>query len=300
MTSTEPLIAGVELGGTKCIAVTARGREIVSRAQWPTGDDAAATLGTLAAWLRAAHRTAPFAALGIASFGPLCLDATAPDYGRIINTPKPGWSGADVLGVLAGDLGVPVAIDTDVAGAALAEGRWGASVGCPVHVYLTIGTGIGGGIVVDGKPLHGSFHPEMGHVRVRRAAGDAFMGVCRVHGDCLEGLAAGPAIAARTGRPAEELGSDDPVWALVAGEVGDLMASLILMLAPHRIVIGGGVGQGQLALLPLVHEATARLLGGYLPGQSLEALQDLIVHPGLGGDAGVCGALALALTALAD
>lgn len=298
MTTTEPLIAGVELGGTKCIAVTARGREIVSRAQWPTGDDPATTLGTLAQWLADAHRAEPFAALGIASFGPLCLDPSALDYGCIINTPKPGWSGADVLGVLAGDLGVPVAIDTDVAGAALAEGRWGASAGCPIHVYLTIGTGIGGGIVVDGKPLHGTFHPEMGHVRVRRAPGDAFAGVCPIHGDCLEGLAAGPAIAARAGKPAESLTSDDPVWALVAGEVGDLMASLILTLAPHRIVIGGGVGQGQPALLPLVHQATARLLGSYLPGHSIEALQRVIVHPGLGGDAGVCGALALALIAL--
>ena len=200
MTANESLIAGVELGGTKCIAVTARGREIVSRAQWPTGDDAAATLRTLADWLAAAHREEPFAALGIASFGPICLDPASADYGRIINTPKPGWSGADVLGVLAGDLCVPVAIETDVAGAALAEGRWGASQGCPVHVYLTIGTGIGGGIVVDGKPLHGTFHPEMGHVRVRRAAGDPFTGVCPIHGDCLEGLAAGPAIAARVGK----------------------------------------------------------------------------------------------------
>ena len=300
MTSINPLIAGVELGGTKCIAVTARGREIVSRAQWPTGDDPAATLGTLAGWLADAHRAEPFAALGIASFGPLCLDPASADYGFIINTPKPGWSGTNVLGLLAGDLGVPAAIDTDVAGAALAEGRWGASVGCPVHVYLTIGTGIGGGIVVDGKPLHGTFHPEMGHVRVRRAPDDAFAGVCPIHGDCLEGLAAGPAIAARAGRSAESLASDDPVWALVAGEVGDLMASLILTLAPHRIVIGGGVGQGQAELLPLVHEAAARLLGGYLPGHSLEAIRRVIVHPGLGGDAGVCGALALALALLGD
>ncbi|MFM9934916.1 MAG: ROK family protein [Novosphingobium sp.] len=300
MTANDPLIAGVELGGTKCIAVTARGREIVRRAQWPTGDDTAATLGTLADWLAAEHRAEPFAALGIASFGPLCLDPASADYGRIVNTPKPGWSGADVLGVLAGDLGVPVAIDTDVAGAALAEGRWGASVGCPVHVYLTIGTGIGGGIVVDGQPLHGTFHPEMGHVRVRRVVGDPFMGVCPIHGDCLEGLAAGPAIAARAGRPAEELAPEDPVWGILAGEIGEFMASLILTLAPHRIVVGGGVGQGQPALLPLVHQATARSLGGYLPGHSLEALQGLIVHPGLGGDAGVCGALALALGALAD
>ena len=298
MTTGEPLIAGVELGGTKCIAVIARGREIVSRAQWPTGDDPSSTLGTLADWLAAAHRAEHFAALGIASFGPLCLDPVSPDYGRIVNTPKPGWSGTDVLGVLAGDLGVPIAIDTDVAGAALAEGRWGASQDCPVHVYLTIGTGIGGGIVIDGKPLHGTFHPEMGHVRVRRAAGDSFAGICPIHGDCLEGLAAGPAIAARIGQPAEGLPSDHPIWALVAEEIGDCIASLILMLAPHRIVIGGGVGHGQPALLPLIHQATARLLGGYLPGHSLEALQGLIVNPALGGEAGVCGALALALTAL--
>ena len=297
MTDDEPLIAGVELGGTKCIAVLARGREIVQRAQWPTGDDPAATLGPIAAWLAAAP---PFAALGIASFGPICLDPASARYGRIINTPKPGWTDADVLGVLAGQFDVPAAIDTDVAGGALAEGRWGASVGCPVHVYLTIGTGIGGGIVINGTPLHGSFHPEMGHVRVRRAPGDAFAGVCPIHGDCLEGLASGPAIAARTGQSAEALGPADPAWTLVADEIADLMASLILTIAPHRIVIGGGVGQGQPALLPMIHQATARLLGGYLPGHSRAALQTLIVHPQLGADAGVCGALALALRALAD
>ncbi len=292
------LIAGVELGGTKCIAIIARGRDILARAQWPTGDDPAAVLSALSVWLTAAHRAEPFAALGIASFGPLCLDRASADYGRIINTPKPGWSGADVLREITRGLDVPVAIDTDVAGAALAEGRWGAAAGCRVHVYLTIGTGIGGGIVIGGQPHHGTFHPEMGHVRVRRAPDDLFAGVCPVHGDCLEGLASGPAIAARAGQPADVLAPDDPVWAVVAGEIGDLMASLILTLAPHRIVIGGGVGQGQPALLPLIHAGAARLLGGYLPGHSLAALQHLIVHPALGADAGVWGALALALTQL--
>lgn len=292
------VIAGVELGGTKCIAVIARGRDILVRAKWPTGDDPAAVLAALSAWLTAAYRAEPFAALGIASFGPLCLDPASNDYGRIINTPKPGWSGADVLGEIARGLDIPVVINTDVAGAALAEGRWGAAAACPVHVYLTIGTGIGGGIVIDGKPHHGTFHPEMGHVRVRRARGDAFAGVCPIHGDCLEGLASGPAIAARAGQPADELAGDDPVWGLVAGEIGDLMASLLLILAPHRIVIGGGVGQGQPALLPLIHTNAARLLGGYLPGHSRAALERLIVAPALGADAGVWGALALALTAL--
>jgi fructokinase len=298
MTSETTHIAGVELGGTKCIAVIARGHEIAARAQWPTGDDPALTLAEIAAWLAAAQQTQPFAALGIASFGPLGLDPASADYGRIINTPKPGWSGADVLTGIAGGLGVPVALDTDVAGAALAEGRWGAAQGCPVHVYLTIGTGIGGGIVIDGEPLHGSFHPEMGHIRVRRAPGDSFGGVCPVHGDCLEGLAAGPAIAARTGQAAELLSPADPVWPRIAGEIADLMAALILMIAPHRIVIGGGVGQGQPALLPRIHTATARVLGGYLPGHSVAALEHLIVHPKLGADAGVRGALALALTAI--
>jgi fructokinase len=300
MTSHEPLIAGVELGGTKCIAVTARGRDIVSRTQWPTGDDPAITLGAIAAWLAAGQRAEPFAALGIASFGPLCLDPASPDHGRIVNTPKPGWSGADVLGIIAGDLAVPVALDTDVAGAALAEGRWGAAVGCPVHVYLTIGTGIGGGIVIDGRPFRGAFHPEMGHVPVRRIPGDTFGGICPIHGDCLEGLASGPAIAARTGQSAEALDPADPIWEQVANEIAGLAASLILTIAPHRVVLGGGVGQGQPALLPRVHRATARLLGGYLPGHSLAALQRLIVHPVLGSDAGVFGAVALAMTRLGD
>ena len=151
-------------------------------------------------------------------------------------------------------------------------------------------------------PSHGHralvFHPEMGHVRVRHAAGDRFAGACPIHGDCLEGLASGPAIAARTGRPADTLAPTDRVWTLVADEIAELMATLILTLAPHRIVIGGGVGQGQPALLPLIHTATARLLGGYLPGHDLASLERLIVHPELGGDAGVYGAIALAMNAL--
>ena len=298
MTVPAPLVAGVELGGTKCIAVVARERQIVQRAQWPTGDDPATTLVTIAEWLDTAARDQPFTALGIASFGPLRLGPDAADYGCIVNTPKAGWSGANVLAGIAGRFAGPVALDTDVAGAALAEGRWGAATGCATHVYLTIGTGIGGGVVIDGKPLHGAFHPEMGHVRVRRAAGDRFAGACPIHGDCLEGLASGPAIAARTGRQADTLASTDPVWPLVADEIAESMASLILTLAPHRIVIGGGVGQGQPALLPLIRIATARLLGGYLPGHDLGSLERLIVHPKLGGDAGVYGAIALALNAV--
>jgi fructokinase len=300
MTCAVPLVAGVELGGTKCIAVLARGRSIVQRAQWATGDNPAATLGMIADWLDFAARAEPFAALGIASFGPLRVDPAAADYGCIVNTPKPGWSGANVLAGIARHFAGAIAIDTDVAGAALAEGRWGATAGCTSHVYLTIGTGIGGGIVIDGKPVHGTFHPELGHVRVRRAAGDSFAGLCPIHGDCLEGLASGLAIAARSGRPADTLAPTDPVWLLVADEIAELMASLILTLAPHRIVIGGGVGEGQPALLPLIRTATARLLGGYLPGHDRASLEVLIVRPALGHDAGVFGAIALATEALTN
>ena len=153
-------------------------------------------------------------------------------------------------------------------------------------------------VMIDGKPHHGTFHPEMGHVRVRRAPGDRFAGICPIHGDCLEGLASGPAIAARAGRPADTIAPSDPMWTLVANGIAGLMASLILTLAPHRIVIGGGVGEGQPALLALIHNATAKVLGGYLPSHDLASLKKLIVHPALGHDAGVYGAIAVAMEAL--
>ncbi len=287
-------VAGVELGGTKCIAVVAQGRDILAQAQWPTGKDAPTTLGAVAQWLMAAKAEHGFDALGIASFGPLCLDRSSDQFGTILNTPKPGWAGVDVVGALSGQLGVPVCFDTDVAGAALAEGLWGAAVGCGVHVYLTIGTGIGGGVVIDGKPLHGAVHPEIGHIRVRRALGDTFAGSCPVHGDCLEGLASGPAIALRAGRPAETIAPSDPVWDKIAHELAELMQMLILTLSPHRIVIGGGVGYGQSHLLPRVRAAAAENLNAYLPGQTAADLERVIVPAGLGAEAGVFGALALA------
>lgn len=293
-----PLLGGVELGGTKCIAALARGGTILRRERWPTGDNAAATLRTIGQWFDAVTPDEPMTAMGIASFGPLCLDPASGDYGRIVNTPKPGWTGVDVLGTLAGGRNIPAGFDTDVAGAALAEGRWGASIGCPVHVYLTIGTGIGGGVVVDGKPLHGLMHPEIGHVRIRRAATDGFAGTCPFHGDCLEGLASGPAIAARAGLPAQSLPATDPVWKAVAGELAELMAMLILTLSPQRIVIGGGVAQGLPALLPLVRAATADRLAGYLAGIDAAALTAIIVPPLLGDEAGILGAIALAEAAL--
>ncbi|MEO7787886.1 MAG: ROK family protein [Sphingomicrobium sp.] len=294
----EPRVAGVELGGTKIIAVVAEGRTILAREQWPTGDDATTILHSVAAWLEQAQSGHGFDALGIGSFGPLCLDRTDDRYGHILDTPKPGWSGIDLVGLIGGGLDRPVGLDTDVAGAALAEGKWGASIGCSVNVYLTIGTGIGGGVVVDGQPVHGALHPEIGHVRVRRDPGDVFVGICPFHGDCLEGLAAGPAIAARAGRPASDIAADDPLWKLVANEIGELMHMLILTLSPQRIVIGGGVGHGQAHLLPRIRKATAERLADYLPNRSVEELADVIVGASLGEDAGVLGTIALAQRAL--
>ena len=298
MTIAEPLLAGVELGGTKCIAALSRGNRIVDRAQWPTLEDAQATLGAIAAWLHAANAAEPIAALGIASFGPLSLDPASPHYGKLLNTPKLGWHGVDLIRTIASELSCPVGLDTDVAGAALAEGLWGASTGARSHVYCTIGTGIGAGVVIDGQPHHGTLHPEVGHVRVRRVADPGFAGICPRHGDCLEGLASGPAIAARTGRSAELLAPDHPVWSQVAGEIGELIAILILTLAPEKIVIGGGVSHGQPGLLPLIRRASADVLADYMPGYDEAALERLVVPPGLGPSAGVHGAIALALRAL--
>lgn len=296
MTGNAPLVAGVELGGTKSIAVIARGREIVDEARWPTGAPDA-LLDAIGDWIAARVADAPVAALGIASFGPLGLRPASADFGFVTGTPKPGWSGVDVRGRLARRFSGAIGFDTDVAGAALAEGRWGASVGCDVHVYLTVGTGVGAGIVVDGRPVHGRVHPELGHLRVRRSPGDAFAGHCPFHGDCLEGLVSGPAIAARAGMPADRLAPDHPVWDRIADELSELMAALILGLSPQRIAIGGGVMQNRRTLLPRIRARTLERLGGYVADLDAETLDQIIVPPGLGASAGPLGAVALALDA---
>lgn len=301
MTGDAPRVAGVELGGTKSIAVIARGREIVDEARWRTTTPDAtpdALLTAIGDWIAARVADAPVAALGIASFGPLGLDPARADFGFVTDTPKPGWSGIDVRGILARRFAGPIGFDTDVAGAALAEGRWGASIGCDVHVYLTVGTGVGAGIVVGGKPVHGRVHPELGHLRVRRSPSDAFAGHCPFHGDCLEGLVSGPAIAARAGTPAERLASDDPLWGRVADELAELTAFLILGLSPRRIVVGGGVAQDRPALLSRIRARALALLGGYVSDLDAAAMDRMIVMPGLGANAGPLGAVALALDAL--
>ena len=289
------VFAGVELGGTKGIALVWRAGRIVEQHQVPTTDPEQ-TLGSLGEWLACHPLRDDFAGLGIASFGPVRLDPATPDFGRILATTKPGWSGAAVLGRLAQAFTCPVAIDTDVNAAALAEYRWGAGQGCSSLIYLTLGTGVGGGIAIDDRPVHGALHPELGHLRLRRAAGDTFAGACSFHGDCIEGLIAGPALAARFGGSIHDAAPDDPRRDFVASDLAQLFAALILTLAPQKILVGGGVGLGVPGLLDAAIAKLPGLLGGYLPEFDPHAL---IGPPALGAKAGPLGAIALAIAAAA-
>jgi fructokinase len=227
------------------------------------------------------EREGPVDAIGIGSFGPVDLER-----GFITATPKPGWANTDVAGEFGRRLGVPVALDTDVNAAALGEHRWGAAQGLDTVCYVTVGTGIGGGAVVGGRPLRGLVHPELGHVRIPHDLdADPFPGACPYHGDCLEGLAAGPALEARWGRPAHEL-DDDGAWELEARYLALGLVSAICVLSPERIVIGGGVMKRH-GLLELVTQEVVRLMNAYVDVPEL-------VPPALGDRAGVLGALALA------
>jgi fructokinase len=288
----QPLLASVELGGTKALAALARDPLApLRRIRIPTADPAS-TLDAVARFFDGTKEElgAP-AALGIASFGPIDIRRGSADWGRMGRTNKPGWPGADVARYLAGRLGCPANLDTDVNGAALAEARWGAGRGLGSLAYLTVGTGIGGGLIVEGRPIHGAMHPEIGHVRLHRHPGDDYPGCCAYHADCAEGLASGPAIMARFGRNLEELGPGHPFRAVLAEYLGQLCATLVLVASPERIVIGGGVmAAGDLHAE--VEQAMRKWLGGYLepnPGGGA-----FILPPGLGDDAGLAGGFALA------
>jgi fructokinase len=253
------------------------------------------TLANVQAFFTGQITQRPLRAIGVASFGPLDLDEHSETYGYITTTPKPHWSNIDLVGPLRKAFGLPVGFDTDVNGAALGEYRWGAAQGLRDFLYLTVGAGIGGGGMLNGSLMHGLVHPEMGHMRVPHDhSADSFKGACPYHGDCLEGLASGPAIAARTGRPAEELPGDHQVWQLVARYLAHGLANLILALSPQRIILGGGVMRRH-HLFAMIRREVQALLNGYVPHRTiLEEINAYIVPPALGERAGVLGAVALA------
>lgn len=291
----ESLFGGIEGGGTKFVCAVGTGPDdIRAETRFPTTTPAE-TLGRAIEFFR---QFEGLSALGFASFGPLDPRLTSPTYGHILPTPKPGWTNADVVGPLRAAFGRPVVFDTDVNGAALAEARWGAAQNCDPVLYLTIGTGIGGGLLVHGQLLHGLLHPEMGHIPLPRdPRQDPFPGTCPFHGDCFEGLACGPALEKRWGARAETLGPDHPAWDLEAHYIALALRSYICTLSPQKIVIGGGVAS-QEQMLPLIRRKTQELLNGYVQSPAiLDQIDTYIVLPGLGNRAGVLGALALAASA---
>lgn len=294
MTST--YVGGIEAGGTKFVCAVGTGPDDVrAETRFPTTTPEE-TIGRAVAFFReqeAIHGRP--AAIGIASFGPLDPNPASPTFGYITSTPKPRWANVDLAGAIRSALGVPVGFDTDVNIAGLGEWHWGAAQGLSNFIYLTIGTGIGGGVLIDGKPVHGLIHPELGHIPVPHdRAADPFEGFCPYHGDCLEGMAAGPAIGERWGRPAVDLPSDHPAWELEAHYLALALHVFICTLSPERIILGGGVME-QMQLFPLVRHKVIAYLNGYIQSPSiLSNIDGYIVPPGLGNRAGVLGAFAQA------
>jgi fructokinase len=291
---------GIEAGGTKFVCAVGTGPDdLTAEARLPTTTPEE-TLAAVLTFFRQASAEARIEAVGIASFGPIDLDPESVTWGYLTATPKPGWRHVDLAGEVRRALGVPVGLDTDVNGAALAERRWGAARDVESAVYLTVGTGIGGGAVVAGRPLHGLVHPEMGHMLLARRADDDFEGTCPYHGACFEGLAAGPAIAARWGEPGERLPGDHPAWDLEAHYLAQGIANLVLALSPQRFVLGGGVMQTA-GLIERVREEVPRLLGGYIVSPALgDGIRSYIVPAALGHRSGVLGALELARRRLCE
>jgi fructokinase len=284
---------GIEAGGTKFVCAVGRGPGSIEREiefSTTTPDE---TIGRAVRFFR--DQPAPIAALGIGSFGPVDPDPGTPTYGTITSTPKPGWQDVDIRGRMASALGVPVGFDTDVNAAALGEHRWGAAQDVETFVYVTVGTGIGGGAMVEGRLLHGLVHPEMGHFRVPHdRERDPFEGTCPFHGDCLEGLAAGPAIEERWGERGERLPEDHAAWPLEAQYLALGLMAVVCVLSPKRIILGGGVMRRR-HLFPMIRAELQDLLAGYIQAEAItERMGGFVVPPGLGDRAGVLGAIALA------
>ena len=287
----EGLLGGIEAGGTKFVLTVGESPTRVLATHTIETRQPAETLGQARDWFQ---RQGALRAMGIASFGPVELDPASPRWGHILKTPKPGWSNCDLAGFFADAFGIPIGFDTDVNGAALGEYRHGAGEGVASLTYVTLGTGIGGGTVIDGRVVHGAGHPELGHIYPRRSTGDHdFDGVCPFHGDCLEGLASGPAILARWGAKLSELDGGHEAHERVADYLAQMCHSVFGAIASEVVVLGGGVMKTP-GLLEKVGARARDLDAGYFPNGE----RWRIVAPALGDKAGLTGALLLAETAL--
>lgn len=290
------IFGGIEAGGTKfvCAVGDSKGK-IIEKVVIPTTTPAE-TIPKVINFFKRVQQEQPFVAMGIGSFGPVDPDLRSAHYGYITTTPKLAWSQFDFLGSIKKEFKLPMGFDTDVNAAALGEYRWGQAQGLDTFIYLTVGTGIGGGGMINGRLMHGLMHPEMGHIFIpHNKERDPFEGVCPFHGDCLEGLASGPAIMKRWQvKSALDLPDDHPAWAIEADYLAAAIANWIEILSPQKIIIGGGVMR-QKHLLAKIHPKVQAILNGYIKHRTiLDEIDTYIVSPGLGDQAGICGAIALA------
>lgn len=289
------LFGAVEAGGTKFVCAVGTGPgDLRARLELPTTSPEE-TIGRAIAFLQEQAKREPLSAIGIGSFGPVELNRVSPDWGHITSSPKAGWQNVDLAGLVGRALDIPVAFDTDVNAAALGEREWGAARGLDTFVYITVGTGIGGGGMVAGRLMHGMLHPEMGHMRVPHDwTVDPFVGACPFHGDCWEGLAAGPAIEGRWGGKGQNLTPDHSAWELEAHYLALGVNNLVCTLSPQRIILGGGVMR-RANLFPLVRAKTLELLNRYIQSAAISnRIDEYVVAPQLGDNAGILGAFALA------
>ena len=283
----------LEAGGTKMVcAIGDEQGNILERISIPT----LAPENTMPAIIEF-FKSKNISALGIGCFGPVDLDKKSPTYGHITTTPKLAWKNYDIVGVCEKELGVPVGFDTDVNGSALGEATWGCTKDLDNSIYITVGTGIGVGVIIDRKPYHGMLHPEGGHIFLARHPQDPMeRGVCPYHELCLEGLASGPSIQARWGKPGAELADRKEVWELEAYYLAQAICSYIMILSPERIIIGGGVAH-QEQMMPMIRAEVLRQMGGYIAAKGMQDLDNYIVLPSLNDDQGILGALKLAMDA---
>ncbi len=290
------LIGGIEAGGTKMVcAVGDENGKILDRKSFPTRQPEE-TFADMISYFKEWE----IKALGIGCFGPVDLNKNSKTYGYITSTPKPGWADCDVVGTFQEALGVPVGFDTDVNGAILGEVTWGAAQGAESAIYITIGTGVGVGVYVNGKLLHGLVHPEAGHILLERHPKDTYKGRCPYHSNCMESLASGPAIEERWGKKAFELADKSEVWELEAYYIASAVANYILTYSPQKIILWGGV-MHQEQLFAMVRKQVRQLLNGYVANPViLEKMDEYIVKPQLGEDPGILGAIKLGLNALEE